>query len=88
MEGDHVVTVLVTTELLAEMREWSQPVQAMIVDDPGHDPRYTMQFRKSFPIAYRIRIFGTEFTIDPADVEIIHQQAGREPFRSRRVTPK
>ena len=46
MEGDHVVTVHVSTELLAELREWSQPVQAQIVDGgPSMNPRYTMNFR-------------------------------------------
>jgi hypothetical protein len=45
-EGDQVVTVHVSTELLAELREWSQPVEAQIVDGgPDMHPRYTMNFR-------------------------------------------
>lgn len=46
-EGDHIVTVHVSTELLAVPSEWSDPVQVQIVDR-GPDataPRYTMNFR-------------------------------------------
>lgn len=45
MEGDHVVTVHVSTELLAQMREWSQPVQAQIEETPGSGTGYRMNFR-------------------------------------------
>jgi len=45
MEGDHVVIVLVTTELLAELGDWSQPVQVKIERHEGMDPEYTMVAR-------------------------------------------
>lgn len=44
-EGEHYVTVWVSTELLAELKEWSQPVEAQIVHHPGSTPEYTMNFR-------------------------------------------
>jgi hypothetical protein len=45
VEGDRTVTVLVATELLAELREWSQPVQARIIQTPDHGTGYEMTFR-------------------------------------------
>lgn len=40
------VWVLVATELLAELGEWSQSVQAHVADEGiGHSPRYEMTFR-------------------------------------------
>jgi hypothetical protein len=45
MEGDRVVTVLVATELLAGLREWSQPVQVQIIETPGHGTGWELTFR-------------------------------------------
>lgn len=44
MEGDRHVMVQVSTELLAELREWSTPVRAMVLHLPGSEPEYTMVF--------------------------------------------
>jgi hypothetical protein len=45
VEGDTWVTVRVSTELLAELREWSQPVQARIIETPGSGTGWEMTFR-------------------------------------------
>ena len=45
MEGDRVVTVHVSTELLAGLREWSPPVRAMVIHHPGSEPEYEMVFQ-------------------------------------------
>lgn len=45
MEGDRAVTVLVSTELLAELTEWSPPVQVQVQHHPDLTPEYTMVFR-------------------------------------------
>ena len=45
IEGDHVVTVQVSCELLAQLHEWSDPVQAQIQHHSGLQPEYTMEFR-------------------------------------------
>lgn len=39
------VLVLVHRELLAELGEWSQPVQAMIIETPGEGTGWEMTFR-------------------------------------------
>jgi hypothetical protein len=44
MEGDRVVTVTVSTELLAQLREWSLPVEVQIVETSG-GTGYVMNFR-------------------------------------------
>jgi len=49
MEGDRVVTVLVSTELLAELLEWSPPVQVQVQHNPDLTPEYTMVFRTTTP---------------------------------------
>lgn len=48
MEGSDIVTVHVTTELLAQMGEWSPEPVYVLIEDHGpdvHPPRYTMVFR-------------------------------------------
>ena len=44
-EGERYVTVWVSTELLAELREWSDPVQVKIVETPGSGTGYEMVAR-------------------------------------------
>jgi hypothetical protein len=45
MEGDRMVTVLVATELLAELGEWSQPVRVQVIETPGRGTGYEMIFQ-------------------------------------------
>lgn len=42
MSADRVVTVLVSTELLAELGDWSPPVQVKIIETPGVGTGYEM----------------------------------------------
>jgi hypothetical protein len=46
VEGDRAVTVAVSTELLAELREWSQPVEVQVVETPGVGTGWEMIFRR------------------------------------------
>ncbi len=47
--ADRYVTVHVATDLLAELREWSQPVQVQVVETPGVGTGYEMTFRTVDP---------------------------------------
>lgn len=44
-ERPEFVTVLVHRDLLAELKEWSAPVQVKIIATPGHGTGYEMVAR-------------------------------------------
>jgi len=67
------VTVAVATEFLAELGEWSEPVQVQIVETPGVGTGYEMIFRTHRPIGYRVRGFPEPVTLYPLDVEVMYQ---------------
>lgn len=46
MDRDREVIVLVATELLAELGQWSQPVQVQVIETPGEGTGYLMIFRE------------------------------------------
>lgn len=45
VHGDDIVTVLVSTVLLAELGEWSDPVHVMIRETPGVGTGWELIFR-------------------------------------------
>lgn len=51
MVEDGVVTVLVSTELLANLGEWSEPVQVMVCETPGVGTGWELIFRTSSAVA-------------------------------------
>jgi hypothetical protein len=46
MLENSTVTVLVSTELIAELRQWSAPVQIRVVDTPGVGTGYELEARR------------------------------------------
>lgn len=68
MSEDRVVTVLVSTELLAELGDWSQPVQVKIIETPGVSTGYELIARR--PFAYQANIDGTWVNLAPADIRL------------------
>ena len=44
---DRVVTVLVSTDYLAQLDEWSNPVQVMICETPGVGTGWELIFRNA-----------------------------------------
>jgi hypothetical protein len=66
VEGEHWVTVKVSTDLLAGLREWSRPVQAQVVETPGHGTGYELTFREVQPVTAVVSWGqdGSELTLD------------------------
>ena len=46
MEGDRKVTVEVSVELLAELGEWSEPLEVRVEDTPGFGTGWEMTLRR------------------------------------------
>jgi len=69
MSDDRCVTVLVSIELLAELHEWSQPVQVMIQETPRSGTGYDLIARA--PLSYEAHIDGAWVHLHPADVRIV-----------------
>lgn len=67
-ESEHYVTVHVATDLLAKLREWSQPVQAQIQETPSYGTGYEMIFRVYEP------------TLTASEVKVLTETASKVAY--------
>jgi len=72
--GDRQVTVLVATDLLPELGDWSDPVQVKLIETPGLGTGYELTFRRRTSTAYRAHVYDELLILDPADVEIVYEE--------------